>query len=166
MLVCSLRHGWNLTVLPNNSGSILRHLGAVPGEKTLKKTSMFVFFCSKLTFIIYLCLPPQGWPFPGWTLAWSFLPHAGLETKIAFHILITYTLVLIAFGECGLAKRARWIFKQGELAWAADPSWAQRATEVHVCFECCASGILSLLRRRQSWTRWFIHCCRPMAPQD
>ncbi|XP_075682730.1 protein Jumonji isoform X2 [Rhinoderma darwinii] len=25
------RHGWNLTVLPNNSGSILRHLGAVPG---------------------------------------------------------------------------------------------------------------------------------------
>uniref|UniRef100_A0A8D0CQT5 Jumonji and AT-rich interaction domain containing 2b n=1 Tax=Sander lucioperca TaxID=283035 RepID=A0A8D0CQT5_SANLU len=26
-----LRHGWNLTVLPNNSGSILRHLGAVPG---------------------------------------------------------------------------------------------------------------------------------------
>uniref|UniRef100_A0A3B4UC82 Protein Jumonji n=1 Tax=Seriola dumerili TaxID=41447 RepID=A0A3B4UC82_SERDU len=23
-------HGWNLTVLPNNSGSILRHLGAVP----------------------------------------------------------------------------------------------------------------------------------------
>ncbi|KAI2655237.1 Protein Jumonji [Labeo rohita] len=24
-------HGWNLTVLPNNSGSILRHLGAVPG---------------------------------------------------------------------------------------------------------------------------------------
>ncbi|XP_069074885.1 protein Jumonji isoform X2 [Pleurodeles waltl] len=26
------RHGWNLTVLPNNSGSILRHLGAVPGE--------------------------------------------------------------------------------------------------------------------------------------
>lgn len=27
-----LRHGWNLTVLPNNSGSILRHLGAVPGK--------------------------------------------------------------------------------------------------------------------------------------
>ncbi|XP_008329926.1 protein Jumonji isoform X3 [Cynoglossus semilaevis] len=25
------KHGWNLTVLPNNSGSILRHLGAVPG---------------------------------------------------------------------------------------------------------------------------------------
>uniref|UniRef100_A0A8C7E2H4 Protein Jumonji n=2 Tax=Elapinae TaxID=42168 RepID=A0A8C7E2H4_NAJNA len=25
------RHGWNLTVLPNNTGSILRHLGAVPG---------------------------------------------------------------------------------------------------------------------------------------
>ncbi|XP_066529908.1 protein Jumonji isoform X2 [Hoplias malabaricus] len=25
------RHGWNLTVLPHNSGSILRHLGAVPG---------------------------------------------------------------------------------------------------------------------------------------
>lgn len=25
------RHGWNLTVLPNNPGSILRHLGAVPG---------------------------------------------------------------------------------------------------------------------------------------
>ncbi|KPP73245.1 protein Jumonji-like [Scleropages formosus] len=25
------RHGWNLTVLPSNSGSILRHLGAVPG---------------------------------------------------------------------------------------------------------------------------------------
>uniref|UniRef100_A0A8B9JXM0 Jumonji, AT rich interactive domain 2a n=1 Tax=Astyanax mexicanus TaxID=7994 RepID=A0A8B9JXM0_ASTMX len=25
------RHGWNLTVLSNNSGSILRHLGAVPG---------------------------------------------------------------------------------------------------------------------------------------
>ncbi|XP_025772910.1 protein Jumonji [Puma concolor] len=24
-------HGWNLTVLPNNTGSILRHLGAVPG---------------------------------------------------------------------------------------------------------------------------------------
>jgi len=29
------RHGWNLTVLPNNSGSILRHLGAVPGEFTI-----------------------------------------------------------------------------------------------------------------------------------
>lgn len=29
-----LRHGWNLTVLPNNSGSILRHLGAVPGKET------------------------------------------------------------------------------------------------------------------------------------
>ena len=26
------RHGWNLTVLPNNTGSILRHLGAVPGK--------------------------------------------------------------------------------------------------------------------------------------
>ncbi|XP_037119652.1 protein Jumonji [Syngnathus acus] len=25
------KHGWNLTVLPNNSGSVLRHLGAVPG---------------------------------------------------------------------------------------------------------------------------------------
>ncbi|XP_068189388.1 protein Jumonji [Antennarius striatus] len=25
------KHGWNLTVLPNNAGSILRHLGAVPG---------------------------------------------------------------------------------------------------------------------------------------
>uniref|UniRef100_W5LE77 Jumonji and AT-rich interaction domain containing 2 n=1 Tax=Astyanax mexicanus TaxID=7994 RepID=W5LE77_ASTMX len=25
------KHGWNLTVLSNNSGSILRHLGAVPG---------------------------------------------------------------------------------------------------------------------------------------
>uniref|UniRef100_A0A671N603 Protein Jumonji-like n=1 Tax=Sinocyclocheilus anshuiensis TaxID=1608454 RepID=A0A671N603_9TELE len=25
------KHGWNLNVLPNNSGSILRHLGAVPG---------------------------------------------------------------------------------------------------------------------------------------
>uniref|UniRef100_A0A671P4E1 Protein Jumonji n=1 Tax=Sinocyclocheilus anshuiensis TaxID=1608454 RepID=A0A671P4E1_9TELE len=25
------KHGWNLTVLPNNSGTILRHLGAVPG---------------------------------------------------------------------------------------------------------------------------------------
>lgn len=25
------KHGWNLSVLPNNSGSILRHLGAVPG---------------------------------------------------------------------------------------------------------------------------------------
>ncbi|XP_036421874.1 protein Jumonji isoform X1 [Colossoma macropomum] len=25
------KHGWNLTVLPHNSGSILRHLGAVPG---------------------------------------------------------------------------------------------------------------------------------------
>ncbi|XP_034056823.1 protein Jumonji isoform X1 [Gymnodraco acuticeps] len=25
------KHGWNLTVLPNNPGSILRHLGAVPG---------------------------------------------------------------------------------------------------------------------------------------
>ncbi|XP_051791453.1 protein Jumonji isoform X3 [Erpetoichthys calabaricus] len=25
------KHGWNLTVLPNNTGSILRHLGAVPG---------------------------------------------------------------------------------------------------------------------------------------
>uniref|UniRef100_A0A8K9XIU7 Protein Jumonji n=1 Tax=Oncorhynchus mykiss TaxID=8022 RepID=A0A8K9XIU7_ONCMY len=25
------KHGWNLTILPNNSGSILRHLGAVPG---------------------------------------------------------------------------------------------------------------------------------------
>ncbi|XP_041962404.1 protein Jumonji isoform X1 [Alosa sapidissima] len=25
------KHGWNLTVLPNNSGSILRHLGAVSG---------------------------------------------------------------------------------------------------------------------------------------
>uniref|UniRef100_A0AAY4EHD9 Protein Jumonji n=1 Tax=Denticeps clupeoides TaxID=299321 RepID=A0AAY4EHD9_9TELE len=25
------KHGWNLTVLTNNSGSILRHLGAVPG---------------------------------------------------------------------------------------------------------------------------------------
>ncbi|KAM8840878.1 protein Jumonji isoform 2-T2 [Spinachia spinachia] len=25
------KHGWNLTVLPNNYGSILRHLGAVPG---------------------------------------------------------------------------------------------------------------------------------------
>uniref|UniRef100_A0A1A8JLP2 Protein Jumonji n=1 Tax=Nothobranchius kuhntae TaxID=321403 RepID=A0A1A8JLP2_NOTKU len=25
------KHGWNLAVLPNNSGSILRHLGAVPG---------------------------------------------------------------------------------------------------------------------------------------
>lgn len=43
----------------------------------------------------------QGSPFPGSTLAWSFLPHAGLETKTAFHILITYTLVLIAFGTCG-----------------------------------------------------------------
>lgn len=29
------RHGWNLTVLPNNSGSILRHLGAVPGESVI-----------------------------------------------------------------------------------------------------------------------------------
>lgn len=27
------RHGWNLTVLPNNTGSILRHLGAVPGKQ-------------------------------------------------------------------------------------------------------------------------------------
>ncbi|KAJ6664485.1 hypothetical protein lerEdw1_007142 [Lerista edwardsae] len=31
------RHGWNLTVLPNNTGSILRHLGAVPEEKKLDK---------------------------------------------------------------------------------------------------------------------------------
>jgi hypothetical protein len=37
-LVCDIphlplcRHGWNLTVLPNNTGSILRHLGAVPGK--------------------------------------------------------------------------------------------------------------------------------------
>lgn len=29
----SNRHGWNLTVLPNNTGSILRHLGAVPGKQ-------------------------------------------------------------------------------------------------------------------------------------
>ena len=30
------RHGWNLTVLPNNTGSILRHLGAVPGKHDYK----------------------------------------------------------------------------------------------------------------------------------
>lgn len=41
----------------------------------------------------------QGWLFPGWTSAWSFLPHAGHKTKTAFHTLITYTLVLIAFGK-------------------------------------------------------------------
>lgn len=29
------RHGWNLSVLPNNSGSILRHLGAVPGKTNI-----------------------------------------------------------------------------------------------------------------------------------
>lgn len=46
----------------------------------------------------------QGSPFPGSTLAWSFLPHAGLETKTAFHISITYTLVLIAFGTWTFAE--------------------------------------------------------------
>lgn len=32
-------------------------------------------------------------------MAWSFLPHAGLETKTTFPTLTTYTLVLTAFGE-------------------------------------------------------------------
>lgn len=41
----------------------------------------------------------QEWPFLGWTSAWSSLPHAGRETIIAFHTLITYTLVLTAFGK-------------------------------------------------------------------
>lgn len=40
------RHGWNLTVLPNNSGSILRHLGAVPGKDTWKGSSVQHKGCS------------------------------------------------------------------------------------------------------------------------
>lgn len=36
------RHGWNLTVLPNNTGSILRHLGAVPGKPDV--AAVFVVF--------------------------------------------------------------------------------------------------------------------------
>lgn len=32
-------------------------------------------------------------------MAWSFLPHAGLETKTTFPTLTTYTLVLTASGE-------------------------------------------------------------------
>lgn len=39
------RHGWNLTVLPNNTGSILRHLGAVPGKPGV--AAVFVVFKRK-----------------------------------------------------------------------------------------------------------------------
>lgn len=46
------RHGWNLTVLPNNTGSILRHLGAVPGKHDLIKP--------------HTCLPAFMRTKPGW----------------------------------------------------------------------------------------------------
>lgn len=55
----SNRHGWNLTVLPNNTGSILRHLGAVPGKQVPSLLLSVSSECGAVgTKCLSLFLPP------------------------------------------------------------------------------------------------------------
>ncbi|XP_041104468.1 protein Jumonji-like isoform X1 [Polyodon spathula] len=67
------KHGWNLTVLPNNSGSILRHLGAVPGV-TIPWLNIGMVFSTSCWSRDQNCLPYIDYSHTGADCVWYCIP--------------------------------------------------------------------------------------------
>ncbi|XP_033848688.2 protein Jumonji-like isoform X3 [Acipenser ruthenus] len=67
------KHGWNLTVLPNNSGSILRHLGAVPGV-TIPWLNIGMVFSTSCWSRDQNCLPYIDYSHTGADCIWYCIP--------------------------------------------------------------------------------------------
>ncbi|KAJ8288157.1 hypothetical protein COCON_G00008160 [Conger conger] len=67
------KHGWNLTVLPNNSASILRHLGAVPGV-TIPWLNIGMVFSTSCWFRDHNRLPYIDYLHTGADCIWYCIP--------------------------------------------------------------------------------------------
>ncbi|XP_035290165.1 protein Jumonji-like isoform X1 [Anguilla anguilla] len=67
------KHGWNLTVLPNNSASILRHLGAVPGV-TIPWLNIGMVFSTSCWFRDHNSLPYIDYLHTGADCIWYCIP--------------------------------------------------------------------------------------------
>ncbi|XP_028836365.1 protein Jumonji isoform X1 [Denticeps clupeoides] len=74
------KHGWNLAVLPSNSGSILRHLGAVPGV-TIPWLNIGMVFSTSCWSRDQNCLPYIDYLHTGADCIWYCIP-AEEKTKL------------------------------------------------------------------------------------